>query len=121
MEVSGQLHASAALPLKRKCLVLIAQEAGWLQSRSGRGGEEKNPLTLPGIDTWSPSLKPVAILTELSRLALTLVTLLNHKTNFPLDSRVLLTLVLPMRPIGPFPVHLTFTLKMATAMYTETF
>jgi hypothetical protein len=38
MEVGGQLHASAA---------------GWLggpQSRSGRGGEEKNSQPPPGIE-----------------------------------------------------------------------
>jgi hypothetical protein len=37
MEVSGQRHASAALPQ-----VPLARRLGGPQSRSGRGGEEKN-------------------------------------------------------------------------------
>jgi hypothetical protein len=41
MEVSGQLHAPAALP-PRKDLVPIGYEAGCPQSRSRHGGEEKN-------------------------------------------------------------------------------
>jgi hypothetical protein len=46
MEVSGQLHARAALlsryPLDRRL--------GGPQSRSGRGGEEKNSQPPPGIE-----------------------------------------------------------------------
>jgi len=37
MEVSGQLHASVA-------------GTYWVQSRSGRGGEEKNSLPLQGLE-----------------------------------------------------------------------
>jgi hypothetical protein len=42
MEVSGQLHALAALPPGKEPLLPIGWEAGWAQSRSGRGGEGKN-------------------------------------------------------------------------------
>jgi hypothetical protein len=50
MEVSGQLHAPAALPPGQEPLVPIGYEAGWAQSRSGRGGEEKNSQPPPGIE-----------------------------------------------------------------------
>jgi hypothetical protein len=56
MEVRGQLHASAAL------------FPGKEQSRSGRGGEEKNSRPIPGLE---PSIiQPVAqhYTAELSRL-----------------------------------------------------
>jgi hypothetical protein len=43
MEVSGQLHAPAALPPGKEPLVPIGQEAG-------RGGEEKNSQPPPGIE-----------------------------------------------------------------------
>jgi hypothetical protein len=42
MEVSGQLHAPAALPPGKEPFVPIGYEAGWPQSLSGRGDEEKN-------------------------------------------------------------------------------
>jgi hypothetical protein len=42
MEVSGQICASAALPPKKEFPVPIGQEAGWPQSRSGHGSEDKN-------------------------------------------------------------------------------
>jgi len=42
MEVSDQLHAPAALPPEK--------EPGGPQSRSGRGGEEKNSQHLPEIE-----------------------------------------------------------------------
>jgi hypothetical protein len=48
MEVSGQLHASVALPLGKEPVVPIGWEAGGPQSQSGCYGGEKN-LTVPGI------------------------------------------------------------------------
>jgi hypothetical protein len=42
MGVSGQFHAPATSPTGKETLVPIGQEAGRNQSRSGRGGEEKN-------------------------------------------------------------------------------
>jgi hypothetical protein len=50
MEVSGQLHTPAALPPGKEPLVPIVQEVGGPQSRSGRGGKEKNSQLLPGIE-----------------------------------------------------------------------
>jgi hypothetical protein len=46
MEVSGQLHAPAALLPGKEPLVPI----GGPQNRSGRGGEEKNSQPTPGIE-----------------------------------------------------------------------
>jgi hypothetical protein len=50
MEVSGPLHASVALPPGKKPLVPIDGRLGGPQSRSGRGGEEKNSQPPPGIE-----------------------------------------------------------------------
>jgi hypothetical protein len=50
MEVSGQIHGPTALPPGKEPLVPIGQEAGWDQSRSGRGGEEKNSQSPQGIE-----------------------------------------------------------------------
>jgi hypothetical protein len=63
MEVSGQLHAPAALPPGKDPppWYPLVRRLGGPQSRSGRGGEEKNSQPPPEIE-------PSAILTELSRL-----------------------------------------------------
>jgi hypothetical protein len=47
---SGQLHAPTSLLPGKQTLVPIRQEAGGPQSRSGRGGEEKNSQPPPGIE-----------------------------------------------------------------------
>jgi hypothetical protein len=67
MEVSGQLHAPAALPPGEEPPVPIGQEAGWAQRRSGRGGEEINSHPLTGLELLT--IKPVAqsYTTELSQ------------------------------------------------------
>jgi hypothetical protein len=50
MEVSGQFHSLAALPPgKEPCYALDRRLSG-PQSRSGRGGEEKNSQPPPGIE-----------------------------------------------------------------------
>jgi hypothetical protein len=49
MEVSGQLHAQAALPQGKSPWYPPDRRLGGLQSRSERGGEEKNSQSLPGI------------------------------------------------------------------------
>jgi hypothetical protein len=41
MEVSGQLHAPAALPLEKEILVPTGWKALWDQSRSERGSMEQ--------------------------------------------------------------------------------
>jgi len=51
MEVSGQLHASAALPQEKSPSYPLARMLGGPQSRcSGRGGEQKNSQPPPGIE-----------------------------------------------------------------------
>jgi hypothetical protein len=58
MEVSGQLHAPAALPPGKGPLVPI-WIGGWVgaQSRSERGGEEKSSKSLPRLEP--PIIQPV--------------------------------------------------------------
>jgi hypothetical protein len=57
MEVSGQLHAPAALPWGKSPRYPLDRRLGGPQRGSGRCGEEKN-LALPGIEPrpYSPSL-----------------------------------------------------------------
>jgi len=50
MDVSGQLHASAALLPEKEPRYQLDKRLGGLQSRSGRGGEEKNSQSPPGIE-----------------------------------------------------------------------
>jgi hypothetical protein len=68
MEVSGQLHAPAALPQEKSPWYSLDRRLGGAQSRSGRGGEEKNSQPLTGLEP--PIIQPVArrYTTELSRL-----------------------------------------------------
>jgi hypothetical protein len=68
MEMSGQLHASAALTPGKNPWYPLARRLGGPQSRSGCGGEEKNSQLLPGLEP--PIIQPVAerYTTELSRL-----------------------------------------------------
>jgi hypothetical protein len=47
MEVSGQLHALAALSPGKEPMVPLDRRLGGPQSRSGRGGEEKNSQPPP--------------------------------------------------------------------------
>jgi hypothetical protein len=68
LDVSGQLHAPVALPPGKNPLVLMYRRLGGSQSRSGRGGEEKNSQPLPGLEPLL--IQPVAqrYTTELSQL-----------------------------------------------------
>jgi hypothetical protein len=50
MEVSGQLHAPAALAQGTSPWYPLDRRLGGPQSRSGIGGEEKNPQPPPGIE-----------------------------------------------------------------------
>jgi hypothetical protein len=50
MELSGQLHAAAALPQGKSPRYPLDRRLGGPQSRSGRGGEEKNSHPPPGIE-----------------------------------------------------------------------
>jgi hypothetical protein len=53
MEVSGQLHAPAALPQGKSPWYPLNRRLGGSQSRSGRGGEEKNSQPPPGIEPYN--------------------------------------------------------------------
>jgi hypothetical protein len=50
MEVSGQLHAPAALPPEKSPCYPLDRRLSELQSRSGRGGEEIKSQPPPGIE-----------------------------------------------------------------------
>jgi hypothetical protein len=50
MEVRGQIHAPAALPPGKDPWYPLDRRLDRPQNRSGRGGEEKNSLPLPGIE-----------------------------------------------------------------------
>jgi hypothetical protein len=73
MEVSGQLHAPAALPSRKDPL---GKRLGEPQSQSGRGGEEKNSQALPGLEP--PIMQSAAqhYTSELSRILPSLVTMI---------------------------------------------
>jgi hypothetical protein len=77
MEVSGQFHASAALPPGAEPLITIDRRLSGPQSRSGRSGEEKNSQPLPGLELLI--IQPVVqrCTTEISRL----VTIYNNNNN----------------------------------------
>jgi hypothetical protein len=51
MEVIGQLHSTAALLSENIPLYQLGSRMDRLQTRSGRGGEEKNFQPLPGLET----------------------------------------------------------------------
>jgi hypothetical protein len=54
MEVSGQLHAMAALPPAKELWYPLDRKLGGPQSQSGRGGEEKNSQPLQGQEPPIP-------------------------------------------------------------------
>jgi hypothetical protein len=56
MEVSGQLHASAAIPRIIDLGTLCIGGRVGHKFRSGRCGVEKNPEPLPRMETRSPSV-----------------------------------------------------------------
>jgi len=51
VEVSGQLHSTAALPLGKEPTVTFQQEAGWAQSRPRSFAQEKKTFPLPGLES----------------------------------------------------------------------
>jgi hypothetical protein len=50
MEVSGQIDDPTALPPRKSPRYPLDRRPGGSQSRSGRGGEEKNSQPPPGIE-----------------------------------------------------------------------
>jgi hypothetical protein len=68
MEMSGQLHAPAALSPKERALdINWVPKMGWPQSRSVRDSKEENPRPYQKLNPGRPTLRLVTILTELSR------------------------------------------------------
>jgi hypothetical protein len=55
MEVSAQLHASAALPPGKSPLYPFDTRLGESQSRSGHDGDGKNFQSPPGIEPQNPN------------------------------------------------------------------
>jgi hypothetical protein len=55
MDVSGQFHAPATLPLGENPRYPLERRLGGPRSRSGRDGKEKNSQSLPGIEIRSSS------------------------------------------------------------------
>jgi hypothetical protein len=68
MEISGQLHAPAALLPGKSPWYPLDRRLGGPQNQFGQGGEEKNSQPLPGFEP--PIIQPVAqpYTIELSRL-----------------------------------------------------
>jgi hypothetical protein len=66
MEVSGQIHAPAALYREKSPRCPLDRRLGGPQIRPGGCGEEKNFLPLSGTKPWPSSPLPVAMTTELS-------------------------------------------------------
>jgi hypothetical protein len=60
MEVSGQLHAPAALPQGKSLWYPLDRRLSGLQRRSRNGGEDKNCQPLPGLEppTTHPAHRP---------------------------------------------------------------
>jgi hypothetical protein len=61
MEVSDQLHAPAAFPQGKRPWYPLDRRLGGPQSRSGRGGEEKNSQPPPNTEIYE-KLKPDCII-----------------------------------------------------------
>jgi hypothetical protein len=74
MEVSGQVHATAALPQGKSPCYPLDRRLGGPRSRSGRDSEEKNSQPLPGLEP--PIIQPVvhSYNTEQTRLLPALYT-----------------------------------------------
>jgi hypothetical protein len=68
MEVIFQLHIPSALLLGKESLYLLGRRLSGPQSLSGRGDKEKNSVFLRESNPGRPALRPVSVLTELSRL-----------------------------------------------------
>jgi hypothetical protein len=58
MKVSDQLHAPAALTPGKKPRYLLDRRLGGLQSRSGRGGEDKNSQPRRESNSRTPIIQP---------------------------------------------------------------
>jgi hypothetical protein len=68
MEVRGQLHTRPLYPQGNSSWYPVDRRLGGPQSRSGRGGEEKNSQSLPGFEPPFIQLAAQSYTTELSWL-----------------------------------------------------
>jgi hypothetical protein len=80
MEVSGQLHAPPLYPRGKSLRYLLDRRLGGPQSRSGRGGEEKNSQPLSGIEP--PIIQHVAQRYTTELLHLNESSISGHVTSF---------------------------------------
>jgi hypothetical protein len=55
MDVSGQIHPLASTPAKQPIVPIWYTRLGGPRSLSGRGGEEKKSLLMPGMESRSSS------------------------------------------------------------------
>jgi hypothetical protein len=81
MEVSGQLQATVALTPGKSTQYPLHQRLREPQNRSRRCGEEKNHLSLPGIELWPSSPWVVLMPTELSVLLCCTVPRITEQPN----------------------------------------
>jgi hypothetical protein len=65
MDVSGQLHAPAALPREKSPWYPLDRRLGGPQSRTGCGGEEKNSQPPPGDVLHLLSYYPISIVLKI--------------------------------------------------------
>jgi hypothetical protein len=67
MEVSGSIHVAPTLPSPHeRAPIPIGYEAGWVQSPSRRGAEEKKNCFYRELNPGCSACNLVAVLTELS-------------------------------------------------------
>jgi hypothetical protein len=67
LEVSGQLHAPAALPLGKKLAVPTGQETGWAPEQFWTTWRGENSCPYRDLNSDPSAFQPVAIPTVVSR------------------------------------------------------
>jgi hypothetical protein len=82
MEVSGQLHAPAALPPRKNPRYPLDGRLDGPENRSGRGSEEKNSQPPPGIEPYNPDRPARGLVTIPTEVRIKLHT---HKGKSPGD------------------------------------
>jgi hypothetical protein len=82
MEVSGQFHASAALPPGKESRYPMERRLGAFQSRSKFDGEEKNSKPPPGIEPSNPNQPAHILVTIPTELSLLLLETIHNTLSF---------------------------------------
>jgi hypothetical protein len=109
--VSGQLHAPTALPQGKSPCYPLDRRLGGHQSRSGRGGEEKNSQLPPEIEPKNPD-RPARspALCRLNYLTLTHTHTHTHTHNVKLSLRVTKHHVVKTYPLlNQAPCHVAYS------------